>query len=236
MIPKQAPLGAKDFGLGKIFVQRLRRNCYRLMTTTIGAISQAVFVGLSKHGRTIALKDDEIQFHRERDSLLKVLPYLTPAAIRGNDVSFEELDTVTIASQNYSRYCVRPGDILVVCRGTQIRSAVVPPNAPECVIASSFIAIRLKPSSLDPVLLSTHLNDTRVINLILRKSNASSASQSISVKNIQDVLIRVPPQDVQRELRQICDVAAAHHKLSIDVAEAVSQQARTEVSFRLLAE
>lgn len=200
------------------------------VNTTIRDIAELVFVGLSTHGRSIALSDEEVKGYEERGIEVRSLPLLTPSAFRGNKLCFDNLDTVYFSSAHFARYCIQAGDVLAVCRGTLFRSAVVPTSAPQCVIASSLIAVRLNRSMLLPELLCAYLNDSSVLETLVRKSNSSTSALSVSVKNIEGVRIRVPDASVQERLCEIYDAAMAHHDLSTEIADALLMQSRSLVS------
>lgn len=183
--------------------------------TTVGEIAIRIFTGLSKHGRSVALSDDQAQAYRRDSVPLHVARYISSSSLQDGSISYQDDASVTVLnSESILRYSIEPGDVLVVCRGTQLRSVVAPQDAASSVIGSSLIAVRLDPAVLLPELFNAYVNCSRVVEELVRMTRSNTDSLSVSARHIAALRINVPAADVQRRLVDACSAVADYSELT----------------------
>lgn len=205
------------------------------MTASIGDLSRLIFAGVSKHGRSPILKDSEKDHSLRANFDYPSIHLLMASAIAEGLVDISKLETVFVNRMDkVRRYFVEPGDVLIICRGTQVRSAVVPDKSSPFAISSSLIAIRLDQRLLLPSLLSAYFNHQFVINNIVKHSASRTDSLNITTRTLAEIQINVPPMDLQKELAELYDAAIQHRKVSRDLEQQYFQKAYAAVTNPLL--
>lgn len=195
----------------------------------VSEIAGAIFAGLTKHGRSLVLPSDAAGVDAGKHSA--VVSLLSSGAIVGDRVILSKAEDVRVSDlQKASRYLVRCGDVIVVCRGTQIRSAVVTENPVNVAITASLIAIRITNGLFLPTLLSAYLNHPATIQSLLRRSNSRTNNVNISATQIGDLPISVPPMEIQKALSDLYSGARDHKESANRVADEYLKQASHAVT------
>lgn len=103
--------------------------------------------------------------------------------------------------QELKRFTVKPGDIIVSCRGTIGETFIVPENAPLGIMHPSIMKIRLKPN----------VYNIEYFNLLLKSrleaynksANGSGVKMAISATELGKDLFPIPPMDEQQKISRI---------------------------------
>ena len=130
-----------------------------------------------------------------------------------NNPSFVSLNNF----KNAGHYLVQPGDVLVTCRGTQLKVAVVPDNLKSAMITANIIALRLNKQVLPGFVAAYFRTDSGQKDLL---SNVASVSAQI-VLNVADIAktnIPVPPLALQEQIVKLTDIAEEQYRLNIEMA------------------
>ena len=103
--------------------------------------------------------------------------------------------------QELKRFTVKPGDIIVSCRGTIGETFIIPENAPLGIMHPSIMKIRLKPN----------VYNIEYFNLLLKSrleaynksANGSGVKMAISATELGKDLCPIPPMDEQQKISRI---------------------------------
>lgn len=103
--------------------------------------------------------------------------------------------------QELKRFTVKPGDIIVSCRGTIGETFIIPENAPLGIMHPSIMKIRLKPN----------VYNIEYFNLLLKSrleaynksANGSGVKMAISATELGKELFPIPPMDEQQKTSKI---------------------------------
>ncbi|MBI5359389.1 MAG: restriction endonuclease subunit S [Planctomycetes bacterium] len=131
-----------------------------------------------------------------------------------NNSSFVSLNNF----KNADHYLVQSGDVLITCRGTQLKAAVVPDTLKNALITANLIAIRLNDRILPEFLAAYFRTDPGQKDLL---SNIASISAQI-VLNVADIIktnIPVPPLVLQEQIVKLTNIAEEQYRLNIEMAD-----------------
>ena len=103
------------------------------------------------------------------------------------------------ADGQVGRYLVRPGDVLVSCKGAQIKTCLVPEGTENVLLSLNFIGIRLKQSVYSPEFLLCYLNSPAGLAYLKSRQIGTSI---ITLKNSD--LERMPVPQVSLEVQREC--------------------------------
>lgn len=99
------------------------------------------------------------------------------------------------------RFTIKPGDIIVSCRGTIGETFIVPENAPLGIMHPSIMKIRLKPNVYNieyfNLLLKNRLKDYN------KSANGSGIKMAISATELGKEMFPIPPMDEQQKTSKI---------------------------------
>ena len=103
--------------------------------------------------------------------------------------------------QELKRFTVKPGDIIVSCRGTIGETFIIPENAPLGIMHPSIMKIRLK----------SNVYNIEYFNLLLKSrleaynksANGSGVKMAISATELGKDLFPIPPMDEQQKISRI---------------------------------
>jgi hypothetical protein len=133
------------------------------------------------------------------------LQYLVPSELQQGD---------------FDRFRVRGGDILVSCRGTILKTAQVLPETNGAIASSNLIVIRPKYSVLLPQLILTVLRSPPCQDKLKSRTRSSTGLMQLTVKDLQDLPMPLPPLAMQRKLAELSDIAGDAHRRALEAASA----------------
>lgn len=119
--------------------------------------------------------------------------------------------------KNLYRYLVYPQDVVVTCRGSLLKAAVVPDSIGRALITSNLIAIRLSDSML-PEFLAIYLNMGEGQKKILASATSADLRLVLTVSNIEEIEVPVMPVDLQKKVIDLAKCATEQYKLSMETA------------------
>ena len=115
------------------------------------------------------------------------------------------------------RYRVEAGDIVLTCRGTQLKIALVPEDMSGVVISSNLIAVRPGPQ-LVPWVLFAFLQGPQGQAALLRRSRSSNLSIALSPKSVGQIVVPVPPMEIQERIAALMRSAEENYVAAIRAA------------------
>jgi len=119
--------------------------------------------------------------------------------------------------KNLSRYLVYPKDVVVTCRGSLLKAAVVPDDIERALITSNLIAIRLGDSLL-PEFLAIYLNIEEGQRDIIASATSADLRLVLTVSNIEDLAVPVPSLNLQKQIIDLAKCSTEQYKLTVETA------------------
>jgi restriction endonuclease S subunit len=119
--------------------------------------------------------------------------------------------------KNATRYMAHPGDVLITCRGTQLKVTVVPENIKQILITSNLIAIRLNEELL-PMYLSAYFKTKDGQRALLSNTTSSTLQLVLNMSDIEKVNVPVPPLSLQEKIIDLFNTTEEQYRLSIESA------------------
>ncbi len=150
----------------------------------------------------------------------RVLPLLNVRDLRDGRVPpASALEARTVAAgAEVDRYVVQEHDVVITCRGTQLRVASIPPSTAGALISANLIAVRTGPQLLPAVLLVLLQSEAGQRALLLR-GQSSTSNLLLTPKAIGEVSIPVPPLEVQEQIAALVSTAEQHHVAAVRAAD-----------------
>jgi len=149
------------------------------------------------------------------------LPVLSVGDIAdGRVCPIQQLAGVELQPGNFERFRVREGDVLISCRGTVLKTALVPPETDGAYVSSNLIAIRPKRTTLDPRLLLVTLRAPPWQNLLRARTRSATGLIQLTIRDIEDLRVPLLPLDLQRQLAALCDAEDLAYQSAMTAANA----------------
>lgn len=140
-------------------------------------------------------------------------------SIRDGGVDLGDIDFVHLTdTRRAARYEVRPGDLLMTCRGTALRLGIVPSSPKPLLISHNVLAIRTVPG-YDVRLLKIFL-ESLVGRRLLEARQRGTTLVVFSPADLATLPVPVPPPAEQRRLALAAEHAEARARTMIARAEA----------------
>ena len=137
-------------------------------------------------------------------------PLLTVGAIGERAILHDEIKAVYADSESaLAGYRVKEGDILLAARSTLMRCAIVPPGLDRAVASSSVLAIRCNTACLLPRMLMAFFQHPTGQAALLGASQSTTTQHSLTVRALRELLVPLPPIEVQRRMVELLEAADA---------------------------
>jgi len=160
------------------------------------------------------------------------VPTLNIKNISDGKVSLESSSRLSIESfKTAERYMVFPGDVLLACRGTQLKVVIIPKDVERLLITSNLIAIRLS-EDISPAFLAAYLRSQKGQRALLSRATSSVIQLVLNVSDVQDIEVPVPPLSLQEKIANISAYANEQYRISLETAQLrknISDQVITEL-------
>lgn len=125
---------------------------------------------------------------------------------------------VQLQKGSYERFLLGPGDVLVSCRGTILKSAYVRRMKQRTVASSNFIVIRLH-DTVHPAVLVAMTRSTQWRTTVQRRTRSTSGILQLTIKDLQDLPVVMLPDDGQRALAELLDAESEYRRLARAAAD-----------------
>lgn len=147
-----------------------------------------------------------VQVSRKRESLPVQRPYLRVANVYRDRLWLDEIKTIGVTTGEFSRVELQTGDVLIVeghGNPEEIgRAAVWDGSIKDCVHQNHLIRFRAKRSLVLPEYVSRMLNSQGGRRQLIEAGRTTSGLNTISTKKVKEVLVPVPPIDLQERFVQ----------------------------------
>lgn len=159
-----------------------------------------------------------LQVTSARKELPNEAPYLRVANVHRGYLLLDEIKTIRATSAEIARTTLLPNDLLVVeghGNPEEIgRAALWGGEIRNCVHQNHLIRVRFDASKVGPVYACTYLNSPGGRRHLLRAGKTTSGLNTISVSNVRDAPVALPPIDLQQtfatRLQAIESLKATH--------------------------
>lgn len=119
--------------------------------------------------------------------------------------------------RNAERYMAYPGDVIITCRGTQLKIAVIPDNIERSIISANLIAIRLN-AQLLPIFLAAYLKTNEGQKSLLAHTASSTMQIVLNVSDMGEIDVPVPSLSLQKKIVKLINAADEYYRLSLESA------------------
>jgi type I restriction enzyme M protein len=102
---------------------------------------------------------------------------------------------------NVRRYSVLPGDVLVSCKGSAIKTCVVPPHSEPILLSINFIGIRVDSGKFDPYYIKYYL-ESPAAQAYMRSKQVGTSIITLSTRDLEEIPIPVIPLEAQHHFVQ----------------------------------
>jgi len=145
------------------------------------------------------------------------IPLLNIKDIVSGTVATQNLSYVSADNfKNAEHYLVRPGDVLVACRGTQLKAGVVPEGIGKALITANLIGIRLIEEILPEFLAAYFQTEDGQKELL---AHATSTTQLVlNVADAEKIMVPVPPRAMQEKIAGLINMADQQYRLNMEMA------------------
>jgi type I restriction modification DNA specificity protein len=116
------------------------------------------------------------------------------------------------------RYTVRADDVLITCRGTQLKVASITGPSEGALISANLIAVRAGTKLLPAVLLA-FLQSPAAQKALLQRGRSSTSSLSLTPKTVGELSIPVPPLTVQKQIAELISSAEQNYVAAVRAAD-----------------
>ena len=123
-----------------------------------------------------------------------------------------------LRSVDPERFRVRPGDVLLSCRGTVLKAAPVLDDMGDTLASSNIITIRPAPAMMLPQLILALLRSSAWQETLRSRSRSSTALMQLTVKDVEDLPVPVPPLELQAKLAALVDAGDRAYRSAVEVA------------------
>ena len=146
------------------------------------------------------------------------VPLLNIKDIIDGQIAINNCSLFSLANfKNAERYLVYPGDVLITCRGTQLKIAVVPVDIKKSLITTNLIAVRLT-NQISPIFLAAYLKTTEGQKALLANTASSTMQFALNVSDINEIDVPVPPLSLQEKIVNLADNAEEQCRLGAEIA------------------
>jgi len=128
-----------------------------------------------------------------------------------------------------ARHMVEHGDILLIARGAQPRTALATESLAGALAGPGLLVIRCGPAILAHVLLA-YLQSEEGQRALRHRVRGSTSTRLLTMKDIYELSVPVPPIEVQHQIAKLDIAADAAYRTALVAAEKRRELARTVIS------
>jgi restriction endonuclease S subunit len=162
------------------------------------------------------------------------LPLINIKDIVDDQVNWQNLQIISLDEiRKPERFCVEPGDVLITCRGTQFKVAVVPEKISQGLITANLIAIRPKPDQVSSLYLAAYLRSKDGERELLARRTSQTAQIVLNLTNVEELRIPLPPLAVQEKIAHAIETLDEEYRLN-QVAVELNRKIRSQIIIDLL--
>ena len=162
------------------------------------------------------------------------LPLINIKDIVDDQVDWRNLLIISLDEiRKPERFYVEPGDVLITCRGTQFKVAVVPEKISRGLITANIIAIRPNHNQLSPIYLAAYLRSKDGERELLARRTSQTAQIVLILSNVEELRIPLPPLSVQEKIARAVETLDEEYRLNQAAVE-LNRKIRSQIIMDLL--
>jgi len=147
------------------------------------------------------------------------MPVLNIKDIKDFNIPIQNLTLFTPKSSgDIEKYFVYPEDVIITCRGTQSKIGIMPPTIEKAIITSNLICIRPSEKIL-PYYLAAYLRTSAGQKSLASIAASSTMQIVLSVADIKELKIPVPPLDVQKKIVSLIESSEEFYRTALEEAD-----------------
>lgn len=173
----------------------------------LGTVTERIFLGLADARQRGDAGEREVPLLNVRDLQDGHVP---PAGVIAKRTVHSDADV--------ARYTVRTDDVVITCRGTQLKVSCITPSSEGALISANLIAIRAG-AELLPAVLLVFLQSPAGQKALLQRGRSSTSSLSLTPRAVGELSIPVPPLAVQQQIVELMGAAEQNYVAAIRAAE-----------------
>lgn len=131
------------------------------------------------------------------------------------------------------RYLVQPGDVLVACRGTVPKIAIVPPDLAGSLLTSTLIGVRTG-GRLLPEVLFLYLSSAPGQRGLLSRVRSGTQQIALTTRDIAELQVPLAPMEVQRRIADLVRLAESQY-VAAETAARLRREIVHEVALAAMA-
>lgn len=167
-----------------------------------------IFVGLARQGRVAPAQRYGLHM-----SLIGM------KAIDQTGLNWEAIETVSLMPEvDPAFYQIAADDLLITCRGTDVRFALTPEKAAGMLVDSNIIVVRCGPQVL-PVMLHAYFRHPSGRKVLEKASQSTTKQKNLTVRALKKIKLPLPPLARQHQLARLLAAAERQHALALAAAE-----------------
>lgn len=167
-----------------------------------------IFVGLARHGRV-----SPSQKYGLRMSLIGM------KAIDATGLNWDAIEMISLTPEvDLAAYQIAAGDLLITCRGTDVRLALAPEKAAGMLVDSNILVVRCGPQFM-PALLDAYFRHPSGREVLEKASQSTTKQKNLTVRAVKKIRLPVPPLPRQQQLSHLLAAAGRQHTLALAAAE-----------------
>lgn len=141
-----------------------------------------------------------------------------------------------IPDRSLERYAVRPGDLLLVARGTLFKLAQVPDQASGYLADANLLILRPDRRKILPEVLLAWFNSAPGRDAVLSRSLPAASLWAITARDLASLRVPVPPMSDQHRIAAIVRATEAGYRAALEAAELRRELGRRAAEHLLLGE
>ncbi len=149
----------------------------------------------------------------DEDSDGKLYRIINYASVQDGKLQMDSLKKCR-ARRNLDHALVQPNDILVSCKGPQIKVCTVPEGVENVLLSIGFIGIRLKEREYSPDFLLQYLTSPAGLTYLQRRQVSTSI---VTLKNSDLAQMPVPPLSLAEQEAAISEYASIHNEIEAQI-------------------
>lgn len=143
------------------------------------------------------------------------LPLINIRDILEDQIDWQNLSIIPVNGiRKPERFYVEPGDVLLTCRGTQFKVAIVPEKISCGIITANLIAIRPKPEQLSSIYLAAFLRSNNGARELLARRTSQTAQIVLSLSSVEELRIPIPPLPEQEKVARAIESLDEEYRLN----------------------
>lgn len=155
----------------------------------------------------------------KEDNSSKKVPVINIKNIVSGRINLASPGFISIDGHNrdLERYTVCSGDVVIACRGTVLKSAVIPESLDGYLITSNLIAIRLN-GNFEPILLSAFFQSHEGQKILLSNVRSSTMQIALTVSDIEKIEVPFISVEIQKRLAGLIATSDNYYKAAVESA------------------